>query len=195
MSTAQPTARRGRSTDEGFTLVELIVSGALLSIAILVVGSMMMSLFSTERTVSGLTQGADQAQLTATSIDERVSQASSFSLTDVGDDQFLVARVAGRGDDLSWECFAWYYSAADGGSIRYTVAPDGTAMTIPTSSQLATWPTLIEGVAAPDGDPVFEIAGPRLTIAFDADAGNAAPVAIRLTSVRLEGVTEEETCS
>jgi prepilin-type N-terminal cleavage/methylation domain-containing protein len=180
--------------DRGFTLVELVVASALLGLAMTVIGSMMMSLFSTERTVSGLNTGTNAAQLTATAIDDRISQASSFDVTNVGADQLLVARVAGRDEQLTWQCYAWYFSVADGGSIRYTVAPDGTAMGVPSASALATWSELITGVSSSAGAPVFDASGLRLSIAFDADAGSSPPIAIRLTSVRLDGVTEASSC-
>ncbi len=186
--------RRARSNESGFTLMELLIAAGLLGMVITIVGSIMVSLVTTERTVAGVSAGTTNAQVTATSIDERISQSSSFQVTTVGSDQLLVARVAGRGESLTWECHAWYYSATGAGSISSTVAPDGTTMVVPSAPQLATWSSLITGINRSGTTPVFQAAGDRLTITFDAAAGSSRPVAIRLTSIGLSGIAEESTC-
>lgn len=194
MSAVTTVARRGRSDDSGFTLMELLVAAGLLVIVITVVGSIMVSLVTTERNVSSVAAGTTGAQVTATAIDERISQSSSFQVTTIGTDQLLVARVAGRDDDLSWECYAWYYSSSGNGSIRYTTAADGTSISAPTSNQLANWNSLLDGVTRNGITPVFVASGDRLTTTFNARAGNSDPIAIRLTSVGLTGIAEESTC-
>lgn len=186
--------RQRRTDDSGFTLVELLIAAGLLVITIALVGSIMVSLVTTERTVAGVAAGTTGAQLTATAIDDRISQSSSFQVTTIGSDQMVIARVAGRDDDLSWECYAWYYSASGDGSIRYTTAPDGTVISVPTANQFATWNSLLDGVTREGTTPVFVASGDRLTTTFNAQAGTSDPVAIRLTSIGLTGVPEESTC-
>lgn len=187
-------SRDRRADDRGLTLVELVVAGSLLSLVLVVVGGMFVSLVNAERMVTPQSQGTTAAQLAATSIGSAIRNSSEFRITDVGTDQLLVARVAGNDDAIEWSCRAWYYSSTGVGEIRTTAVPDGTAIVAPTTSQLATWTQLIEGVSPPTGLPVFAQAGAALTVAFDADAGDSPSVAIRFTAASLTSVGEELTC-
>lgn len=194
MSARTDFAHRLRAEQSGFTLMELLVAASLLGLTITLVGTLMVSLVTTERTVTGVTAGTTNAQLAATSIDARISQSSSFQVTDVGADQMLVARVAGGAAALDWQCFAWYYSSAGEGSIRTVSAPDGSTIALPDATALDSWSSLITGVSPPAGGTVFTANGPQLSITFDVAAGTSPPVAIRLTTIRLSGVAEEATC-
>ena len=180
--------------DEGLTLIELIVAAALLGLVFTALGGILISLLVTERTVAGVAQGATAAQLTATSINERIRNSSEFAVTTVGGDELLVARVAGTADDLEWTCHAWYYSAADDGQIRSTSGPDGTEISVPTAAALAEWTLLLDGVTPVAGSPVFTPSGSRLEVRFDATAGESPPIAIRLTAVGLTATAEGASC-
>ena len=187
-------SRERRADDRGLTLVELVVAASLLSLVLVVVGGMFVSLVNAERTVTPQSQGTTAAQLAATSIGSAIRNSSEFRITDVGTDQLLVARVAGNDDAIVWSCRAWYYSSAGAGEIRTTTAPDGTVVLAPSTSQLATWTQLIEGVASPAGLPVFAQAGAALTVAVDTEAVDSPSVAIRFTAASLTSVGEELTC-
>lgn len=196
MSTTLSSLRSG-SRDAGLTLVEFVVAAALFGLVISVIGGIMVSLFTTERTVSGATEGATSAQLTATAIGDQVRNSAGFRVIDVvdSDDQLLVARVADSGADLEWRCVAWYVDASDDGQIRTTTTADGVAIDVPTSAQLATWTLLLDGVSAPGGQPILTDAGPRLEVGFDATTGDdRPPVFIRFSSAPLTGVQEGDPC-
>lgn len=194
MSVMTRTHPHRRADDRGLTLVELIVASSLLSLVLVVVGGMFVSLVNAERTVTPQSQGTTAAQLTATSIGSGIRNSSEFRITNVGSDQLLVARVAGNDDAIAWSCRAWYYSAAGDGEIRTTTTADGSAIAAPSTSQLATWTQLIEGVSPPTGLSVFTAAGAALVVSFDADAGDSPSVAIRFTAASLTSVGEELTC-
>ncbi len=186
-------ARRARD-DRGITLMELLVAAGLLSLVITVVGGILVSLFSTERLVAGVSQGTTSAQLTSTSIADRIRNASTFEVSGTTGSELLVARVASGGESIVWTCHAWYFTSAGDGQIRYTSGPDGTPIVAPSSAQLASWTSLIEGVTAPDGGRVFTAEGDTVRVAFDADTGDAPAVAIRFAAPRLTGVEEVDSC-
>ena len=183
--------------DSGLTLVELVVASALLGLVISVIGGIMISLLTTERSVTGLTEGATSAQLTATTIGDQLRNSSGFQLVEVDDpdDQLLVARVAGSASDLTWRCVGWYVDTSGDGQIRTTTTADGVAIDPPPTAELDDWTLLLDGVSAPDGLTVFTEAGPRMEVRFDAmTEDDGLPVAIRFTSARLTGVEEGESC-
>lgn len=186
--------RRRATEDRGITLMELLVASGLLSLVVIVVGGLLVSLFSTERLVSGVAQGTTAAQLTATSIADRIRNASTFEVSGSAGSELLVARVASGGESIVWTCHAWYFTSEGDGAIRYTSGPDGTAITAPTSQQLETWSSLVEGVSAPEDGRVFTEEGNTVRVAFDAATGDAPAVAIRFAAPRLTGVEEVESC-
>ena len=190
MST-QPATR----DDDGFTLVEMIVASMLFSLVFLVISGIVISTVMTQQTVTSVATSTTDAQLAATTIDERIRNSSEFQVTNVGtSDQLLVARVAGSGTTITWSCYGWYYSAADGGSIRMTNTAAGTKITTPTSAQLASWTLLLDGVTPRSGTHVFTATGTQLAVGFDSTAGDNHPVAIDFTTARITGVSEVLAC-
>ena len=180
--------------DAGFTLIELLVTTVLLSAVILVGGGLFISVLTTQRTVSAVTTSATDAQLAASTIESRIRNASEFRLSAAGPDQLLVARSANAGSTLTWSCHAWYYSPANGGSLRTTTTPAGTRIAAPNAAQLATWTLLAQGITPRSGTGIFSASGKQLTISFNATAQNNQPVAIQTTTAILTGVTETLTC-
>lgn len=185
---------RPARADEGFTLVEMIVATALFALVFTVLGGAMIATITTQGTVTTVTSSTRDAQVVATTIDTRIRNSSEFQVTNVGADQLLVARVAGSGSSLTWRCYGWYFSSANGGSIRMTSTAPGTKITTPSADQLASWTLLVSGVAPRTGSTVFTASGTQLAVAFDATAGDNQPVAIDFTTVRLTGVSEALTC-
>jgi len=185
----------GDRRDAGFTLTEMIVGSALFAMVVLVAGSILVGMFSAQRQVGAITSTTTDAQLAGTVIDTGIRNSSGFKLTPVSDDQFLVARVAGTGASLQWECRAWYYSAATS-TIRASSAVPGAPMATPTAAQLTSWSLLADGVRPrPGATAVFTAAGSTVTVSFDATTTDAdRPVAIEFVSSPLAGVTENATC-
>lgn len=181
--------------DRGFTLVELMVASMLFGLVMLVVSGIVVSTILTQQTVTTVTSATTDGQLVATTIDQRIRNSSEFKVTNVGtSDQLLVARVAGADATLTWSCYGWYYSAADGGSIRMTTTPAGTKITTPTAAQLAGWTLLLSGVSPRSGSHIFSATGTQLSVAFNATAGDNRPTAIDFTTARLTGVSEVLAC-
>lgn len=186
-----PTSR----DDEGFTLVEMIVASMLFSLVFLLISGVVITTITTQQTVTSVTTSTTDAQLVATTLDTRIRNSSEFQVTDVGtSDQLLVARVAGSGATMTWSCYGWYYSAADGGSIRMTSTAAGTKITTPSSSQLASWTLLLDGVTPRSGSHIFTATGTQLAVAFNSTVDDNLPIAIDFTTARITGVSEVLAC-
>lgn len=184
------------STDDGFTLIELIVSALLLVVVISVVGGLFISTLSTQATVTTVTTATQRGQLVTDSIENGIRNAAvgsvaPYSLTSpAGTDQMLVARTAGNGSSLNWNCSAWYYSASTK-SIRFMSS--ATAVSAPSSSALATWTLLSTGVTPSAGTSIFSLSGPSLSFAFRQIAGSSY-VSFTSTISSRTGVTGSSPC-
>lgn len=167
-----------QNSEQGFTLVELLISSMLLVIVLTIVGAIMASTTSTSKIVNSVTSASTAGQLAAESVERGIRNSSDFHLTTpTGTDQLLVARTAQGGATINWICMAWYYSAAGGGTIRYTSSPTAIPAT-PTATDLAGWTLLDTGVSPASGTGIFSATGTVLTLAFNGLAGSNPPVAI-----------------
>jgi Tfp pilus assembly protein PilW len=181
--------------ESGFTLIELMVVCLLLVAVLSVVGGIFYSTITAQQKVDKVTTSADTAQSAASTIDDRIRNASEFRVTSpVAGDQLLVARAAGTGATVDWACYGWYYSSS-AHTLRMTTTTPGTKITAPTTSQLASWTLLASGVTPPSGSSVFTQDALRLTVAFDVSAGSTAkPTGIRFTTAALTGASGAGTC-
>jgi Tfp pilus assembly protein PilW len=147
--------RRRASDDAGLTLVELLVVALLTSLVMAAVGGIYISTVVAQRTVEGITGASNGGQLVARSIDSAVRNGSEYQITASASGQLLVVRSADTDATMGWFCEAWYYTSTDGGSIRSTRTPDGTAIGMPTAAELATWSLLVSGVTTTAGTGIF----------------------------------------
>lgn len=179
--------------DDGFTLIELLVSSVLIVLVLAIVGGMIAGISRTSKTVSSMTGASTSAQTTAESIERGIRNSSDFLLTNpTGTDQLLIARTAQTGSTLSWMCTAWYYSSANGGSIRFSTS--SSAITAPTASALAHWTLLATGLTPASGSSVFAASTSQLTIGFNSTSTGGAPVAISSTVVSRAGSSGTPAC-
>ncbi|KFF58464.1 hypothetical protein JF66_18380 [Cryobacterium sp. MLB-32] len=180
-------------SEHGYTLVELIVYSSLLIIVIAVVAGLFISGLTTTESVRGMTAATTSAQVVADSIETNVRNSSDFLLTTpAGTDQLLVARTAKREVTLSWQCVAWYYSAANGGSIRFTQS--NAAILAPTPSQLSTWTVVQQGMAPVSGAAIFSTTGQKLAVNFMSKVGDHPPVVISSSATSRAGASGNLTC-
>lgn len=183
---------RLRTDQSGLTLIELMVTSLLLGLVSAVVVGIMISLLTTQRTVSTVTADTVSAQLVADSIGTPVRNASSFQLTTVGsNDQLLIARVASSTATITWRCTAWYYSASE--QTIFTTTQSGPIAT-PTSAGLASWVVLAEGVTPFGESAIFTEDGPIVEVAYQVATGDTSPVAIQFRAARLTGLEESTAC-
>lgn len=186
-----PTEETGN--DEGFTLIELLIALLLLVIVLAIVGAMIASLQTSSRRVDALSATSTSAQVAATSIERGIRNSSDFLLTNPsGSDQLLVARTAQGGSTVTWMCVAWYFSASNGGSIRYTQS--SSAIAAPTSSALATWTLLASNVSPLSGSAVFSGTSPQLMLGFSGQSTYGGSVSISSTVLSRAGSAGSPAC-
>jgi len=174
-----------RRTDSGFTLVELLISAALMSIVIVVVGGVLISSMRADETVRTVTTSTTDGQLVANVIDAgmRNSTAVSVSTASDGVSTFAVARVV-RASGA--ECVAWFYDAEVDTIFSRT---SSSAIVSPTPGSVGTgWIPLSAGIV-PDADsagteyPVFAAEGARgLTLRYALEAGGG-PSSLFITTI------------
>lgn len=179
--------------DAGLTLVELMVTVALLAGVLLIIGTIFVSMFATQRVVSAITTTTSTAQQTASLIEDAVRNASAVRVSTSNSNELLVTRSASEAAVVTWGCVGWYYDAAADTLLRKTTA-DGTTISAPTdAAQRATWTPMLTGVT-PRGSHVFALDGAKVTITFDAAAPGQLATAIETTAVKSTGVTGVSTC-
>ena len=177
----------------GFTMIELVIALMLLVLVLAIVGAMISSLSSTSRTVRSLTATSSSAQVAAESIERGIRNSSDFLLTNpTGTDQMLVARTARGATTISWVCAAWYYSSANGGSIRYRSS--SSAIAAPSASTLATWTLLATGVSPTTGSAIFTGSSPTLSFSFTGTSAGGGSVAFASTALSRAGSSGTPAC-
>ena len=178
-------ARLRSSADDGFTLVELIVATAVLSVILLAVGGLMFSTTITQRTVTAVSDASNSAQTAADGLRTQLRNAAEFRLTTVdGHDQLLIARVAGGSSTASYQCRAWYF-ASEEHELRSRTWPVAGSTTLPTQpSSVEAWPLLLTGVTPRTGPAVFQPpVGGTIKIGFEVESDDRnEPVAIEFTA-------------
>ena len=182
------------NSDEGFTLVELIIYSSLLVLVLAVVGGLFLSGLTATGHVRNLTAATTSGQAVVDSIETNVRNSSDFRVTvPSGTDQFLVARTATRNTTLAWQCVAWYYSAAGTGSIRFKES--ATAISAPNSTDLQTWTLVQQGVTPVSGrTTIFSPSSQQLAVTFSSPVAGRAPVVISGSATSRAGVTGNLTC-
>jgi len=180
--------------DEGVSLVEVLITCFLTVIVMAAIGSLMVSLFATPRTVTSRMTAANTAQTAARSIDLGIRNSSDFLLTSpVGNDQLLVARTAQSGSTISWVCSAWYYSATEA-TIRYTSSTTAIPA-VPTSTALASWTVLDASVTPTSGTSIFSASGPKVSVSFKGAAtGQTIPQSMTFSVLSRAGSTGSPAC-
>jgi len=186
--------RPPRPAEGGFTLVEMVVAAAVFSLVAITVMGVLLTTITTGEKVRTVTAAANQAQLVTRSLNAGISNAAvPPSLTAVGSDQLLRARVAGTGASIGWSCQAWYYSASER-TIRTTTS--ATAIAQPNATQLAQWTLLASEVHPKAGSTtVFSLVGATgIAVAFTVDAGEAPDVVLESTFTSQSKVSGGSPC-
>jgi len=187
-------------SEEGFTLVELIVVCLLGVLVLGTVGGIYITTIGVQQLVGSMNRTTTDGQLAARDIDSGVRNGTEFEVTTLpSGDQLLRVRSLDASDDGVWFCRAWYYSAAGDGSIRREVAADEVVIAVPTAAQLAGWTLLVEGVRPTSGAAVFaedDDFDSVLTVNFittDSDEGDAATISFSTPLMPVERDPAEET--
>lgn len=190
-------------SDEGFTVIELIVVSTLGLLVVGIIGGIYITTVGVQNLVGSLTQGTTDGQVVARDIDSGVRNGSEFEITTLpSGDQMLIVRSVDGSTDGEWYCRAWYYSAADGGSIRRHAIVDDPdevdEIVVPTAAQLADWSLLLSGVRPTTGTTIFAedpSFGTVLVVDFTTTATDETDGArIRFSTPLMPESIEEATC-
>lgn len=177
------------SPQAGLTLIELLIYMVLAVMVLFIVGGLLVTSLSSERTVRDSTRASNTGQLIAQSVGQGVRNATAMKVTDLGGgSQLLMVRTASVTTGQAWLCQAWYFG---GGEVRTTMTSPATL--IPTSTaNIATWSLLGTGMQSVSGGPVFTASpttNPRSVILnFDVSAGTSKSVRINTSAKSLQPV-------
>lgn len=171
---------RLRTSDTGFTLVELLVYISLMVVVLLIVGGMLINSLQAERTVRSSTQATNAGQLVSLSVGQGVRNSSSVWHSAPGVvPEILMVRTAGTQTPANWFCQAWSFEA---GQIRTTTSILGI------TSSNSTWALLGDGMQQVSASPVFVKSGRSVTLNLDVSTGTGKPVRISTISTSRQPV-------
>ncbi|MDX2024734.1 prepilin-type N-terminal cleavage/methylation domain-containing protein [Microcella sp.] len=163
-----------RTADSGFSLIELLISMLLFAVVITIVGSIILSALSADRTVRDVTGSTTDGQLVVNVIEETVRNSTAVFVDPDADGAsvFAVARTTAGG---AARCQAWFYDNEVG--VIYEQS-SGAMIVPPTPGAVgADWTQLSAGVAPIDNGagtvlPVIALDGTRgLALNFSVDGG------------------------
>ena len=166
-------------TEEGFTLIELMVYIALSVVVLLICGGIFVNSVNAERSVRGVNNATNLGQLVSQSVTNGVRNSSNIVLSAPSSGtQLLMTRSVGSAATPVWTCNAWYLS---NGEIR--TKQSATAITAPTAAQLATWTLLNPDVKASGSNPVFALTARRIDLVFESKNGTGKAVLFKTSAV------------
>ncbi|MEX0992074.1 MAG: prepilin-type N-terminal cleavage/methylation domain-containing protein [Actinomycetota bacterium] len=143
-------APNGRTAEDGFTLVEVMVASAVMMV---VIGMAVTLLFSIQRGVERQVdrqQSVDQARLAVEQIDRELRSASSMSELNGGEG--LVAFTLSNQDTRevsTGTCVEWRVS---GGNLETRIWPSDFAV-----GSSYPWRIVATDIVNPAGDPIFDV--------------------------------------
>jgi hypothetical protein len=170
--------------DRGLTLIELIITVALTTMVIGVLGTVLISALKVQAGVDALGSASNGAQLVARSLQRGIGNASAIKAeAPTVDGQLLRARVAvpGASGAVTWRCVAWYWSAT-ARTVRTTSSATG-LVPVPTAASLSSWSLLADRVQLPTGTTKpFTTAGTQLQLRLTVGGASATrPVLVTTT--------------
>ena len=195
VESALRSARRPRDTpshgtfvddDSGMTLVELIVYMMLMTLVIVIVGSVFISGNKVQKDATSMADASNNAQLAAATLEGPLRNAEKLQVPSAFGGDLLVAktRVGEKNDDpASWRCRAWFFDRATGAIYSTSSPVTGSVTTAGLTSgfSLSGWTLLVDSVAQRGTTPVFKTTGVGggATFTFDiTTTRDKAPVTI-----------------
>lgn len=109
----------------GLSLVELIIYVALSALILSLVGGFLVRAVLTAQDVKSTVQATNMAQLLIESIRSDVRNASEIILKPSPENTkiFLAVRTAGKDEEITWLCQAWYFYGDIAYSSKWNTAP------------------------------------------------------------------------
>lgn len=180
-----PSDKNLRIDQAGFTLVELIISMALFSVIMVVLGGVLISSLQADRTVRQVTTSTTEGQLVMNTIDQVTRNATAVRVVEDADGTSVFAVVRSTAGGAA-QCVAWFYDAPTKTVFQQRAA---SAITAPIAGAVGSeWDVLGTGIV-PDQDPsgteypVLEAQGTLGITARFAVEGGTNETSLFITSV------------
>jgi prepilin-type N-terminal cleavage/methylation domain-containing protein len=165
---------RARVDDRGFSLMELLIAMSLFAVVVTVVGSIIVSALTADRTVRDVTGSTTDGQLVVNVIEETVRNSTAVSIDPDPDGSsiYAVARTTAGG---AARCQAWFYDNETGTVFERTSA--GLIVPPTPGSVGSDWTAISSGIGpvvdnSGTAVPVFALDGTRgLAVSFSVDGG------------------------
>jgi prepilin-type N-terminal cleavage/methylation domain-containing protein len=176
---------RIRTDNHGFSLIELLISMLLFAVVISIVGSVIISALTADRTVRDVTSSTTNGQLVMNVIEGTVRNSTAVSVMPDGDgvSVFAVARTTAGG---SVRCEAWFYDNEVGTMFQRS---SSISITPPSPGSVSSdWTALSAGITPIEDNagslvPVFAMDGTRgLAVNFSVEGGSG-PSSLFITTV------------
>lgn len=175
-----------RPGDRGFTLVEMLISMGLFGIIITIVGSIVVSSLTADRTVREVTSSTTDGQLVATLITGNVRNSTAVQVVPITGQQSVTIRMRTTTGGAA-RCQAFFYDATLGQVFQRSSA---TMIATPTPGAVGSEWTVVSGGIVPvvgtggTPTPVFATNGTRgvaLNFTVDGDSGPASLISTAAT--------------
>lgn len=141
-----------RSSERGFSLVELAVYILVLGIISTIIVTVVIALFRSEQTVSAVTNSSNDSQIISTRLSDDIRNARAFRVTP----NAVTASVAGSGVTPTWSCVRWIVTGPNNELFRQSVTQGASVPSWPTGTRMAT------GMKMLSGTPYFSGGGPAV---------------------------------
>jgi Tfp pilus assembly protein PilW len=181
---------RGRRDDAGVTLIELMIYGLLSTLVLAMVGALFASNARVNNVVQSSSQVSGTAQIIADSVTRGVLNADWISTPTTGTSQFVVAHTAGSGASVTWNCQAWFYDTANGGTVYTKISPNRIAAPV----SIVGWTRLGSGITKVNGAAIFSGSGGGVTLSMNATAKGTAPVLVATSVTKRQTSATVTTC-
>jgi hypothetical protein len=180
------------SSEAGFSLVELMVYAILGVLALVMVGGILIQSLQVQNRVGTTNSAASSGQLVAASVERGVRTSTTVAWSSSASGELLVARTNNSVGAVSCGYDAWYWANAGTGAMYYTTS--ASAITEPSSGQLATWTKLATGIQKSGTTLIFTVSGQQVAVRFNVAIGTDTPLPIKTTAVSNGTTLESSQC-
>lgn len=186
--------------EEGFTLVELLITSTLSIIVVMIAGGLLINGLRTQEMTQTVTDASNTAQQVVRSVQAGVKNASALTVISdaVTGTQLLLARTIGLDpDSTAASCQAWYYSPANGGVVYTHRTTPASLISLPAGGAQGNWTVLGTGITPSDpvtGKVFNAPSGGRVELKFDVKAGFHPYVLINTMTYTTQSSTVSAPC-
>lgn len=186
--------------DEGFTLLELLITSTLSIIVVMIAGGLLINGLRTQEMTHTVTDASITAQQVVRSVQAGVKNASALTVISdaVTGTQLLLARTIGLDpNSTAASCQAWYYTPSNGGTVYTHRTTPASIITLTAGDPQGNWTVLGTGITPSDpatGKVFNAPSGGRVELKFDVKAGSHPYVLIKTMTYTTQSSTVSTPC-